>query len=128
MTTLKQLTAAGGLVSAEPVKKHIAFELDGQQIEADIHVRQIGIGEYETIYVDDDKNPRAKNAKERRSRTAAVIAAAITLGDDGKEPITFDEAYRMKPALAGALLAAFNEVNGGKKASPPATDSSATSA
>lgn len=47
MTTLKDLTAAGGLVSAEPIKKHIEFEIDGQKFDADIHVRQIGVGEYE---------------------------------------------------------------------------------
>lgn len=120
MTTLKQLTTQGGFVAAAPIVKHITFEIDGEKLEADIHVRQIGIGEYEDAYLDD--------GKDKRSKTAKIISEAITLGDDGKERISFEDAYRLKPPLAGAILEAFNEVNGGKKPSPAATDSSVTSA
>jgi hypothetical protein len=120
MTTLKQLTAQGGFAATKPVKKHIAFEIDGNALEADIFVRQIGIGEYEDVYLADDKD--------KRSKTAKIIAESVTLGEDGKERISFDDAYRMKPSLASAILDAFNEVNGAKKSSAAATGSSATSA
>lgn len=120
MTTLKQLTEQGGFAAAKPIKKHIEFEIDGQKLEADIHVRQIGIGEYEDAYLGE--------GKDKRSKTAKVISEAITLGEDGTERISFEDAYRMKPALAGAILDAFNEVNGAKKSSPAAIGSSATSA
>jgi hypothetical protein len=108
MTTLKQLTEQGGFAATKPIKKHIKFEIDGNKLEADIHVRQIGIGEYEDVYVGDDKD--------KRSKTAKMISESVLLGEDGKERISFDDAYRMKPALASAILDAFNEVNGAKKA------------
>lgn len=106
MTTLKQLKAAGGFVSDVPVKKQIKFNIEGQDIDADIHVRRLSAGDYESIYVADT---------EGRSRTASIISQCITLGDDGKEKIKFEEAYKLHPNLAGAMVNAFNEVNAAKK-------------
>jgi hypothetical protein len=50
----------------------------------------------------------------------------VTLGEDGKEKISFQDAYRLDPAWAGAMLTAFNEVNTPKKSLPPEKGSSAT--
>jgi hypothetical protein len=117
MTTLKELKASGGFVSDKPVKKTIKFTLNGEELEATIHVKRLNIGEYETLFLADT---------EERARTAKAISVAITLGDDGKEKISFQDAYRLEPALAGAMLTAFNEVNTPKKSSRPESASSAT--
>ncbi|WP_202844804.1 phage tail assembly chaperone family protein, TAC [Luteimonas saliphila] len=107
MTTMKELRAKGALVSDVPVRKEITFKLDGSDdITAVIHVKKLSVGDHENLFLTgtDDKN-----------RTCKLIAETITLGNDGKEKITFKDAYQLHPALAGAMLAAFNEVNGAKK-------------
>lgn len=111
--SLKDLQALGAFVSDKPVKKTITFNLpdpndEGATVEHtyDIHVKKLAIGDYETLFLTD---------KEDRSRTATLISNAITLGKDGKERIDFKDAYRLHPNLAGAMVAAFNEVNSAKK-------------
>ena len=107
MSTLKDLQKMGGFVSAAPVKKDIAFKLDGDdEYTATIHVRKLSAGDYESIFVSD---------AEGRSRTATVISQAITLGPDGKEKVSFEVAYSLHPNLATAMVNAFNEVNAAKK-------------
>lgn len=107
MSTLKELQKMGGFVSAAPVKKDITFKLDGDdEYTATIHVRKLSAGDYESIFVADS---------EGRSRTATVISQAITLGPEGKEKVSFEDAYRMHQGLASAMVTAFNEVNAAKK-------------
>jgi hypothetical protein len=117
MSTLKELKAMGAFTSDKPVRKEIKFTLNGEDLSAVIHVKHLGIGEYESLFLGDD---------ESRSRTAKAISHAVTLGEDGKERISFQDAYRLEPVLAGAMLTAFNEVNTPKKSSRPASVSSAT--
>lgn len=117
MTTLKHLKALGAIVNDKPIKKSISFDLDGQTYQAEVHVKRIGIGEYESLFL---------KGEDKRSRTSRVISEAVTLGEEGKERISFEDAYSMRPELAGALLNAFNEVNTAKKPSAPESDSSAT--
>lgn len=111
MTTLKELQAKGGFVSAVPVVKNIKWKgidpATGEKVDydADIHVKRLPVGDHETIFLSEDG----------RSRTAKVISTAVTLGKEGKEKLTFEQAYQMDPALAGAMLDAYNEVNSGKK-------------
>lgn len=118
MTTLKELKAQGAVVSDKPVRKEIAYTLDGEAYKATVHVKRFGIGEYEALF---------SNDADKRSRSALTIAQAITLGADGKERITFEDAYRLRPELATAMLGAFNEVNVPKKSSGRGTASSASS-
>ena len=117
MTSIKDLKALGAFVTDAKVQREIKFEIDGQEYDATIHVRRLSAGDYETLFLVD---------KEDRSRTAKVISEAITLGDDGKERIKFEDAYKLHPSLAAAMVNAFNEVNTAKKSSRPATGSSAT--
>lgn len=117
MTTLKELQALGGFVPSKPIRKEIKFTLNEEELSAVIHVKKISIGEFEALFLGD---------KEERSRTAKAISVAILLGEDGKEAISFEMAYQLEPSLAGAMFAAFNEVNMQKKASRPAKGSSAT--
>lgn len=107
MSTLKDLQRMGGFVSAIPVKKEIKFKVDGdEEYAATIHVRKLSAGDYETLFVSDS---------EGRSRTASVISQCVTLGADGKEKVSFEDAYRLHPNLATAMVNAFNEVNASKK-------------
>jgi tail assembly chaperone len=108
MSTLKELKTLGGFVPSQPIKKEIKFKLDGEdEFTAIIHVKKMSIGDYEAFFIVD---------KEERSRTAKIISEAITLGDEGKERISFEDAYRLHPRLATAMAEAFNEVNLAKKA------------
>lgn len=117
MTSMKDFKGMGGMVSPIPVKKEIKFKLDGdEELSGTIHVKRLAIGDYEALFLVDG---------EERSRTAKIISEAVSLGPDGKERISFKDAYQLHPALAGAMIVAFNEVNAAKKSSPPATGSSA---
>lgn len=117
MSSMKELRALGGFVSDKPVKKEIKFTIDdGDELSAFIHVRKLSVGDVEALFITD---------KEERSRTAKLISEAVTLGDDGKEKISFQDAYRLHTSLAAAMVNAFNEVNSSKKSLRPVTGSSA---
>lgn len=118
MTTLKDIETIGGFVPDKPVKKEIRFTLDGEEeLIATIHVKKMNIGEFETLFLGDT---------EERARTAKAISVCVRLGEDGKEVIPFEKAYKLNPSLAGAMFHALNEVNTVKKTSRPAKGSSAT--
>lgn len=117
MSSLKELQALGGFVPDKPIRKEIKFTLDcDEEYSATIYVKKLSVGDYESLFVD---------GNDERGRTAKIIAESITLGEDGKERISFQQAYKLHPGLAAAMVAAFNEVNLSKKSSRPATDSSA---
>lgn len=118
MSSLSDLKNLGGIVSDRPIRKSITFNLGGDDdLTADIHVKRLSVGDYESLFL---------SGNDEKSRTARVIAETITLGPDGKERISFQDAYRLHPNLASAMIEAFNEVNGSKKPSRPATSSSAS--
>lgn len=119
MITLKELTASGAFAPKELVRKEISFDIDGQTCNATIHVKALGIGDYEAIYNDKD---------DKKSQTASAISEAILLGENGTERLSFEQAFRLKPEVANAMLTAFGEVNNPKKASADTTNSSVTSA
>lgn len=111
MTTLKELQAKGGFVSTVPVVRTIKWkgrDASGEKIDydAEIHVRRLSVGDQEDLYL---------SVEDGKSRTAKLISTAITLGKDGKEKLTFEQAYQLEPSLATAMLEAFNEVNAAKK-------------
>lgn len=117
MTTLKDIQTIGGFVPDKPVKREIKFTLGGEELIATIHVKKMNIGEFETLFLGDT---------EERARTAKAISVCVRLGEDGKEVIPFEMAYKLDPSLAGAMFHALNEVNTVKKTSRPAKGSSAT--
>lgn len=118
MSSIKDLQQLGGFVSDKPIKKTITFKLDDdEELSAEIWVRKLSIGDYEQLYIADADN---------RSRTAKAITVGIRLGAEGKEVLSFEQAFKLHPRLAGAMLEAFNEVNTPKKSSRPKNDSSAT--
>lgn len=103
----KKLKEIGAFVPDVPVKREIKFKLAGQEYDATIHVRQLSAGDYETIFLAGESG---------RSQTAEVISKCVTLGDSGKEKISFEEAYKLHPSVAAAMIDSFNEVNAQKKA------------
>lgn len=103
--TLEQLSTTGAFVPTAPVKTEITFTLDdGIQHTGDIFVKRLSIGDHEKLFM---------GAPDKESRTALVISEVITLGENGKERISFNKAYQLHPSIAGAMLNAFNEVNKG---------------
>lgn len=104
---LKQLRERGGFVSAKPVKKSVTWkQVDdlsgaGEDVTFDVWVSKLSFGMIESL----------ATAPDRRSRNAALIAEAIRLGDEGKDALSYQDAYQLKPSLARALVIAIAEVN-----------------
>jgi hypothetical protein len=123
--SFKQLRAAGGIVSKEPVKRHIEWKgvdpLTGEEIEydADVHIVKQGAGAVLDIYADQTKE-----------HISAMLSQSVMLEDDkGKLAlISFDDAYKLDIPLRNALWTEV-QVMGGvvRKNSPPSTNSSASS-
>ena len=104
---LKELKDRGGFVSSKPVKKDVVWKrkVDGQEVEDTftVHVRPMSYGDIERIFID----PK----DEERSRTAALLSESVLLGDDGKEKLSYTDAYQLAPSLATALSKVVSEVN-----------------
>lgn len=107
---LSELKEKGGFVSAKPVKKDVVWKrkVDGEEVEDSfsIFVRPMSYGDIEKIFID----PK----DEERSRTAALLAESVLLGDDGKERLSYTDAYQLCPSLAAALSKVVSEVNATK--------------
>lgn len=93
---LSEIKAAGGFIPAEPVKVPVEWK----EYKFDVFVKRLSFGDVEGLFAADD-----------RSRSARMIASAILLGEN-KEPISYDDAYRLDVSLASKLIEAFNSVNG----------------
>lgn len=93
---LSEIKAAGGFIPAEPVQVPIEWK----EYKFDVWVKRLSFGDVESLFAADD-----------RSRSARMIASAILLGEN-KEPISYDDAFRLDVSLASKLIEAFNSVNG----------------
>lgn len=93
---LSEIKAAGGFIPAEPVKVPVEWK----DYKFDVWVKRLSFGDVEGLFAADD-----------RSRSARMIAAAVLMGED-KEPISYEDAYRLDVSLASKLIEAFNSVNG----------------
>ena len=106
---LKDLKAKGGFVSTKPVEKKVVWKRkvgdEEMSDEFTVHVKPMSYGDIERIFID------PKDAD--RSRTAALIAASVLL-NDGKEPLSYEDAYQLAPSLAKVLSEAVSEVNASK--------------
>lgn len=103
--TLNELTTSGGFISSTPVKRTISFTLDdGVERTGEIYVKRLSIGDHEKLFL---------SGADKESRTALLISEVITLGADGKEKITFKQAYKLHPSLAGEMIKQYQEVNNG---------------
>lgn len=92
---LAEIRNAGAFISPEPVKVAIEWKT----YKFDVYVKLLAFGDVESLHASDDK-----------SKFARMIATAILLGEN-KEPISYDDAYRLDVGLATKLIEAFNSVN-----------------
>jgi len=106
MSTIKELKEMGAFVPDEKVKADIRFKVDGQEYTAYVYVKRLSAGDYESLFTAQQQG---------RSQTAEIISKCIFFGEGGKESISFEDAYRLHPDPAGAMVNAFNEVNAVKK-------------
>lgn len=120
---LKTLKAKGGVITRALVTKSVTWKHDdpdtGESHEDtfDIHVVKHSFGTIERLY--SDGTDRAKGAQ--------FISQSVRLGD-GKEQISYEDAFQLDPGLATLFIQAINEVNGtggGAKNSQPPTSSGA---
>ena len=93
---LAELKNVGAFIPVEPVKVPVEWK----DYKFDVWVKRLSFGDVESLFAVDD-----------RSRSARMIAAAVLLGEN-KEPISYDDAYRLDVSLASKLIEAFNSVNG----------------
>lgn len=111
-TDLQELDVAalqenGGIVSNVPVKKVITWKRvndDGDEVESKfvVHVVRQSFGFVERLFTTADD----------KSRSATFISEAIRLGKNGKQRLSYDQAYQLHPTLAQELVRVINEVNG----------------
>ncbi len=102
---LSDLNNAGGFISDQPIKRTITFKLDdGVEHTGDIHVKRLSIGDHEKLFM---------SVTDKQSKTALLISHVITLGEDGKERISFEKAYKLHPALAAEMIKEYQAVNNG---------------
>lgn len=92
---LAEIRNAGGFVPDEPVK--VPVEWGGHKF--DVFVKRLSFGQVENLFTSDD-----------RSKSARMIAASVLLGED-REPISYEDAFRLDPTLAAKLIEAINTVN-----------------
>lgn len=93
---LQQLRDTGGIVSPDPVKKTVKW--NGEKFV--VYVVRQSFGSVETLVKD----------LEGRSRSAALVASFIRLGDDASEHLSYEDAYQLHPDLAAEFVRVVNEV------------------
>lgn len=118
---LKQLKASGGLVSTKPQKVTKEWETpDGVKLSIDFFVVRQSFGSAERFFLgtEEDKS---------KSRTSQLLADVIRLGKDGKERLSYEDAFSLEPSLASVFLDAVSEIQTAKKAVASSTETSGTS-
>ncbi|MBW9244199.1 phage tail assembly chaperone family protein, TAC [Pseudomonas paracarnis] len=104
---LTELKAAGGLVGGAMVKKAVVWKHEDAKGKAvtdkfSIFVMPQSFGMIEKLFSASDSE---------QSRNAKYISTCVTLGENGEEAISYEDAYRLNPGLGWAILAAVHEVN-----------------
>lgn len=106
---LKQLKAKGGIVDAQLIRKEVSWtHLDsksGKEVTDTftLHIRRQSFGVIERLFA---------QGETEQSRNASYIAASVSLGAEGTEALSYDDAYSLEPSLGFLMLNAINEVNG----------------
>lgn len=100
---LKELRAKGAFVSAHPVKKSVTWQSESGEVAFDVYIKRLSFGDYERLFLAESDD---------RSRMARVLCETIKLGDEGKETLSYQDAYQLDASLARVLLDAVNGVNG----------------
>ena len=111
---LADLKAADGFVPTAPVACEVEWKHGDETLAFTIHVKRHSFGTIEQLLSDKD---------DEKSRSAAYIAESILLGENGKEKLSYADAYALEPSLAAVFIKAINDVNGtgdsAKNSNPP---------
>lgn len=115
------LEALGGFVSDAPTLKEIKWvNEEGDELTASVYVVHLPIGEV-----------RLMGEDSKRDIVLDSISRAIRFADDKGQPtvrMSYEQAAKLKPSLAYALLTAIGQVNNPvEKKSTPTPNSSASS-
>lgn len=102
MSGIDFLKSVGGIVDSAPVRKKIEFKIKGKSHSAEIGIIEISLGDQEAMFTD----------AADLSITARMISKVVRVGENLDEVIPIDDCMRLHPALAAAMIKAFNEVNG----------------
>lgn len=99
---LQWLRDNGGMVPQTPVIREVSWTHagpDGADVTDTftVRVKKLSAGEVERLWV-----VRAKETN--RSYAAAVLSETVLLGDEGDTRLSYEDAYRLDPELAEALL------------------------
>lgn len=121
---LKQLREKGGFVPLTPVAKELTWTPPGSDdsFQFTVHIRKLSFGAVEKLWGGLDKDAD-------KSRIASFLSSTILLGEDGKEALTYQDAYQLEPSLATVFIEAVNAVNGigaSEKNSQPPMNSGAS--
>ena len=106
---LKQLRERGGFAPTAPVEHSISWthpDENGEEVTDmfTVHVVKHSAGSVERLRAAAGKDPELL-------WSPLFISESIRLGDGGWERLTYDDAFRLKPALARLLIDAINAVN-----------------
>ncbi len=101
---LAELKEKGGFVSADLVAKEVKWTRGDEELTFTIYVKRQSFGAMEKLF----------SAEGDQSKSAKFISECIFLGENGKERISYEDAYQLDPGLAAVFAQAVNEVNGAK--------------
>lgn len=105
---LKELKAKGGLIPSALVPKEVTWKhvaADTGKEEEDtftIYVRKHSFGTVERLF----------SGQDERNRSARYISESIMLGENGRDRLSFDDAFQLDTGLALIFIKAINDVNG----------------
>jgi len=104
---LKQLREQGGLVSLTPVAKEVTWKPpgSGDSVTFTVHIRKLSFGAVEKLWGGIEKDAD-------KSRIASFLSTTVLLGEEGKEELSYKDAYQLEPSLATVFIEAVNAVNG----------------
>lgn len=103
---LQELKDCGGIVSTDPIPKEVAWVKKGARGKPvakkfTVYVVRQAFGDVERLIT----------SSTDRCKAAMFISTSIRLGEGGKESLSYEDAYRLDPGLASALVKAIGEVN-----------------
>ena len=100
---LNRLRELGGFVPPTPEKQEVTWQpIEGEPVTFSVHIKKLSAGTIEKLW--------SKTGQDR-SHMAALIAEAVMLGDEGKERLSYDQAFDLDPSLAESLILAIDTVN-----------------
>ena len=114
---LKALQEAGGFVADELVPETVKWKRKAgkgmREEDFRVFIKPMSAGAIEEL-----TSGMKAGAKATRS---LLIAESIRLGAEGKEKLTYEQAYSLKPELAQAMLDAIERANGTSEDADPKT-------